>query len=111
MKNTISFETAKAYIERFRSNRDNIEVPEFKGSLSFSETFEVEAFKALVDQPGCVGVRIYYGMKDDLKICAVIVGVNAENQDVVGDYRTGERDIIIEDSELCPPVCAPISAF
>ena len=41
MKNTISYETAKSYIERFRNNRNNIEVPEFKGSLSLSETFEV----------------------------------------------------------------------
>ena len=44
MKNTISYETAKSYIDRFRANRDSIEVPEFKGSLSFSETFHVEAF-------------------------------------------------------------------
>jgi len=111
MKNTISYETAKSYIERFRNNRNNTEVPEFKGSLSLSETFEVEAFRALVAQPGCVGVRIYYGMKEDLKICAVIVGVNAENQDMVGAARSGENDIIIEDSQLCPPICSPISAF
>ena len=111
MKNTISYETDKSYIERFRNNRNNIEVPEFKGSLSLSETFEVEAFRALVAQPGCVGVRIYYGMKEDLKICAVIVGVNAENQDMVGAARSGENDIIIEDFQLCPPICSPISAF
>ena len=111
MKNTISYETAKSYIERFRNNRNNIEVPEFKGSLSLSETFEVEAFRALVAQPGCVGVRIYYGMKEDLNICAVIVGVNAENQDMVGVFRGGENEIIVEDSALCPPICAPNSGF
>ena len=111
MKNTISYETAKSYIDRFRANRDSIEVPEFKGSLSFSETFHVEAFKALVAQPGCVGVRIYYGMKEDLKICAVIVGVNADDNDMVGVLRGAETDIIIEDSELCPPLCSPNPAF
>ena len=111
MKNIISFETAKSYIERFRTNRDSIEIPEFKGSLSFSETFDVEAFKALVAQQGCVGVRIYYGMKEDLKICAVIVGVNADDKDMVGVLRGAETDIIIEDSSMCPPICPPSSAF
>jgi hypothetical protein len=50
-------------------------------------------------------------MKEDLKICAVIVGVNAENQDMVGVFRGGENEIIIEDSALCPPICAPNSGF
>jgi hypothetical protein len=111
MKNTISYERAKSYIERFRNNRNIIEVPEFKGSLSLSETFEVEAFRALVAQPGCVGVRIYYGMKEVLKICAVIVGVNAELHPISKGSGITGNEIIFGDSALCPPICAPNSGF
>ncbi|MBU3715398.1 MAG: hypothetical protein FGM46_10715, partial [Ferruginibacter sp.] len=75
--NFISLQEAKELTKRYRDNFDSIPVPDFKDCLSYSETFDTTAIKALIEQPGCVGFRVYYGMKEEKKICAIFVGVNA----------------------------------
>lgn len=111
MDNLISYDAAKEMIMRYRENYGNVEVPEFKNALPLSETFNVSAFRKLIDQPGCVKVRAYYAMKANKQVCIVIVAVNEQDQDMVGLLRGGETDIIIEDSLICPPDCSPSSGF
>jgi hypothetical protein len=110
MENIIPYEEAKKLIERYRQNWQNIPTSGYANSLSLSETFSAEAFRKLLDQPGCVGVRIYYGMKEDLKICAILVGVDVQDRDMVGVLKGGEDEVIIEDGKFCPPFC-PVSGF
>lgn len=111
MENIISYELAKNFIERYRQNWQNVPTAGYADSLSLTETFSAEAFRKLLDQPGCVGVRIYYGMNEDLKICAILVGVDAQDRDMVGALKGGEEDVIIELGKFCPPFCAQSSGF
>lgn len=111
MENIISYEEAKKLIDRYRQNWQNVLASGYADSLSLTETFSAEAFRKLLDQHGCVSVRIYYGMKEDLKICAILVGVDAQDRDMVGVLKGGDEDVIIEYGKTCPPFCAPVSAF
>jgi hypothetical protein len=52
----------------------------------------------ILDQPGCVGLRIYYAMEDNGNHQFVIVGVNANGDDLYD----GE---IMEHIITCPPIC------
>lgn len=56
-------------------------------------------------------MRIYYGMKEDLKICAILVGVDAQDRDMVGTFKGGEDDVIVEYGKLCPPFCPTGAGF
>ena len=111
MDNLISYAAAKEMILRYRENFGTIETPEFKDTLSLSETFNVSAFRLLIDQPGCVKVRAYHGMKSNNKICILLVAVNAQDEDMVGSLKGGNEDIIVEDASFCPPLCASSSGF
>lgn len=112
MDNLISYAVAKDMILRYRENYGAIEVPEFKNALPLSETFNVSAFRLLIDQPGCVKVRAYHGMKLNNQICIILVAVNAQDEDMVGVLKGGDEDIIIEDASFCPPDCStPTSGF
>lgn len=99
--NFISLQEAKELTKRYRDNFDSIATPDFTNSLSYSETFDAAAVKALIDQPGCVGFRVYYGMKEDKKICAIFVGVNTQDEDMLN----GAESIIVEKGKICPPYC------
>lgn len=99
--NFISLQEAKELTKRYRDNFDNIATNDFKNSLSYSETFDADAIRALIEQPGCVSFRVYYGMKEDKKICAILVGVNAQDQDILN----GAESIIVEKGKICPPNC------
>jgi hypothetical protein len=118
MKNSISLDLAKkmtALYRRYREDIDSLPVA-IKDILPISETFGREAFDAVLSQEGCTGVRIYYGMSDDLKVHAIIVGVNEKNEDMLpaltaplATSSTTRDPVIIEDSSFCPPYCAPAS--
>ena len=111
----------------FRENKDRILLDEFQGKdlLANAETFDRTAFDKLLAQPGCQKLRIYYGMDAELKVHAIIVGVDAENRDILhsttvlatddntilstesGELITlGEGEgVIVEVGTRCPPDC------
>ena len=96
----------------FRSQKEMILGPNFQGQsiLPLSESFDAEIFKTLLESPGCVRVRIYYGMSADLKLHAIIVGVNDKDEDIIPvDEDTLVGEPIIEESVRCPPNCPPAS--
>ena len=86
-----------------------------KNILPFSETFDRAAFDALLAQPGCTALRIYYGMDPTLKVHAITVGVNAKNEDLlpgegnVVASATEEEPPIVEAGTRCPEDCPPPS--
>jgi hypothetical protein len=106
----ISLETAIAMTTRYRAQKDTILAPGLPGRdlLPISETFDRAAFDGLLAQPGCTGVRIYYGMNESLQLRAVIVGVNAKDEDILPTQTAPDAEIL-DISKLCPPVCAPAS--
>ncbi len=97
----ISPELAQELIDRYRKNVDNMTTPDFKGSMIYSERFEAAAIQAILDQPGCVSFRIYFGMKDDKTICSIFYGVDAEGNDIVA----AEKPVIVDKGLPCPPNC------
>lgn len=91
----------------YRNNRKLMLAPDFSESLHLSETFDVAAIKAILDQPGCVKFRSYFGMDEEKKTCLIFVGVNANDEDMVeGVYAQG---VIVDKGEKCPPDCPPVS--
>lgn len=100
----ISLQTAKELIGRYRENFKDIATPEYKDSLKYSETFNAAAIKAILDQPGCVSFRAYYGMKEDDSMCLIFFGVDANDNNIINS-TTGGEDVIVEDGKECPPSC------
>ena len=53
----------------------------------------------LLDQPGCVGMRMYYALNDEGVKQLILVGVDAEGNDM-------EDGVVVDGSRICPPDCA-----
>jgi hypothetical protein len=81
--------------------------------LPICETFNRAAFDTLLAETGCTAVRIYYGMSDDLKVHAIVVGVNSDNEDILPAVALTEMSdtdpVIIEEAFRCPDYCPPKS--
>ncbi len=52
----------------------------------------------ILNQDDCMGVRIYYGIGDDGKKNLILVGAEADENDMVDG-------IIVERLSPCPPLC------
>lgn len=100
----ISLETAKELIGRYRDNYEDMASPAYADSLKYSETFDASAIRAIIDQPGCVEFRTYYGMKEDLGVCLVFFGVDKNGNNIIQSGNGGE-DVIVEYGKACPPDC------
>ncbi len=100
----ISLATAKDLIGRYRENFNDIATPQFKESLKYSETFDASAIRAILDQPGCISFRAYYGMKEDEGVCLVFFGVDANDNNIINSTTGGEA-VIVEWGKDCPPNC------
>lgn len=64
--------------------------------------FDRSIFDKILAQTDCIGVRYYYGRKDDGTPCLVLVGVDSKGADIT-------IGILGEDAILCPPMCPPAS--
>jgi hypothetical protein len=73
----------------------------FPGDL-LAGFFGKATLQRMLNQDGCVGIRIYYGLTTDKKPSFVLVGVNADEEDL---YQ-GE---LAEYATPCPPFCDPHS--
>jgi hypothetical protein len=71
----ISLQTAIDMTTLYRANRPS--------NFPICETFEVDAINKLLATDGCVFFRIYYGMKENLLVDAILVAVNAEGEDIL----------------------------
>lgn len=112
---SISLGAAIAMTALYRQEKDNILADPFKDQkiMTLCETFERSAFDALLGEEGCTAVRIYYGMSPDLKMHAIVVGVNSNNEDILppaaGSLAMDPAPVILEESFRCPDDCPPVS--
>ncbi len=60
--------------------------------------FGKETIQKIIDQDGCVGIRYYYALTDEGKPALVLVGVDANENDIIDG-------VIAEVSLPCPPYC------
>jgi hypothetical protein len=113
MNHFISLATAVDMTTRFRDHRENVLKTEYQGQnvLAFSETFDKAAFDVLLGKSEATALRIYYGMDEYLKIHAIIVAVDANNEDILPTApaaATVDEDII-DNGNRCPDLCPPQS--
>ena len=111
MNHFISLLEGIAMTTLYRAEKENILKPPFQGQniLPLSEAFSREPFDTLLAKPGCQGMRIYYGMSEDLKIHAIIVATDADGNDLLPEETVssnlGEEDDIFERGNRCPDIC------
>lgn len=96
MNHSILLEDAVAMTASYR-----LSIP---AGMPVSETFELASINALLSQPGCTALRIYYGKKVDGNIHAILVGVDANGEDITGG-------VLLEEGYRCPPYCPPPSVL
>lgn len=93
----------------YRANR-----PE---NFPVAETFAKEAVLALLSVESAAYLRIYYGMKTDGSVHAILVAAGQDQQDILpgpagsdtlSSASAGEP-LILEDGFRCPPYCPPSS--
>ncbi len=106
-ENLITLAQAVTMTSRYRENRNTILKEEYQGNnlLLTCETFDRQSFDDVLGQDGCVKVRVYFGMDEKLQVKAIIVGVNAMDEDIL--VTNDEK--IVEDGSMCPTMCPPPS--
>jgi hypothetical protein len=109
MNHFISLQTAIDMTSLYRSQRENILKTEFQNQkiLPLSEQFERAPFDTLLEKENCEGLRIYYGMSEDLKIHAIIVATDENGQDILPEENSlsNSGEDIFENSNRCPDIC------
>lgn len=68
-------------------------------SATIAHYFGSNAIQAILDQENCVGIRIYYGLKDNGEKQLVITGVNSAGNDLY-------NGLLAERSLSCPTDCS-----
>lgn len=103
----ISLQSAIDMTTHYRANRPS--------NFPICETFEKEAIQKLLDTTGCASFRIYYGMKADDQVDAILVAADAEGNDILPPSApavSGTDDpVILEDGYRCPDDCPPSSSL
>jgi hypothetical protein len=59
---------------------------------------------ALLAQPGCAGLRYYYGRNAGGQDTLILIGVDQDGNDQV-------QGIVMEECFLCPPVCGTANSL
>jgi hypothetical protein len=113
MDHFISLTTAAEKTARFRTYCEEILKEEYQGQnlLPMSETYDRGVFDTLLAKTEATAVRIYYGMDESLKIHAIIVAVNENNEDILpgASLTAVEGEEIINSGVRCPELCPATS--
>ncbi|PKV63122.1 hypothetical protein [Pontibacter ramchanderi] len=64
-----------------------------------SHLFGAETVRNLLEQEGCVGMRIYYALDDNGEQQLLLVGTDAEGNDMT-------EGLILDLASPCPPDCS-----
>lgn len=76
------------------------------------ETFRREAVVLMLANPQCVSMRIYYGLKADGTVHAILVAADENGADILPITLPGsgeEEGVILQDAQRCPDECLPPS--
>lgn len=113
MKNLMPLSEGKLMVKTYLENKSKVLPSDL--TLPNTETFDSDAFVELLNQPDCVKIRLYYGMNEKLEICAIILGVDSNGNEITikgnkNSVSINEPDeYVIEISTKCPPNCPPES--
>lgn len=114
MNHFISLQEAAQMTATYRQNREQILGTAYRNQniLPLAESFDRAAFDQLLQKPGCVGLRIYYGMNTQYQVHAVIVAYDQNNADMLpssSSLTETEEEDILERGLRCPEQCPPDS--
>lgn len=113
MTNFIPLDQAVTMTSRYRKEMNEILAQPFQGQniLAICETFEKEDILKVLNKPECTKLRVYYGMDENKKIHAIIVAVNANNEDILPKIEAEEtiEEDILDNAFRCPIYCPPSS--
>jgi hypothetical protein len=99
----------------YRENKEGILASQYQNTniLPICESFNRSIFDTILAQQNCEGIRLYFGMDQNLNVRMIIVGVNGDNEDMVPEVNSieTEDDNIGEDGIRCPTNCPPPSVL
>ena len=125
-RHRITLDNAKQLTKKYRDNKKKILKDEYgnKPTLPICETFDRDAFEELLAVPGCVSIRAYFGMDEELNVKLIFVAVNDKNEDILPQVQilpegdtgmlamSSDDDVPISNTgDRCPPTCPPPSGL
>lgn len=87
----ITLAEASAMTKRYRDS--------VSATATIAHLFGEGAIQSILDQEGCKGIRIYYGLNEENEKQLIITGVDANGNDLY-------NGILAERSYTCPSVCS-----
>lgn len=75
-----------------------------QGAMSKGGFFGKNIFNRILNQPGCIGIHIYYAQRDDGRQTLVLAGVDRMGRHFA-KWPFGD------DTLFCPPFCAPSNSL
>ena len=87
----ISLDEAKQMTHAYQN------APQFQG-LTVASMIDKEAYQLVIDQPNCVNIRTYFGLNNEEKLTIVIVGVDANGEDMTDG-------VLVNRGNDCPNMC------
>ena len=107
MPHFITLREASLMTATYKARKDSILDPIFQNTdiLANCETFDRDAIDAILAQPGCTQLRIYYGMDNSLQVHAILVGVDENDDDLLPANPDAPNTQIAEMSRRCPQLC------
>lgn len=92
---TVTLDEAKSFTANYRNANS--------GAIK-AHTVGKNKLNSILNQTGCVGVKMYYGLDEDEAKCLVLVGVKEDGTDMTSG-------VIVERNPPCPPYCDDQSAL
>jgi hypothetical protein len=95
----IARSTAKAWTANFR---------ELNPSGTEAHFFGADIIKQVLAEDGCVGIRMYYALDDKQQPQILLVGVNAQGQNLMPQEQAlngNDPNVIVDASWPCPTYC------
>jgi hypothetical protein len=93
--------TAKEWTSNFRSKSTS-------SDEVLAHYFGFEVIQKILDQSGCVGIRIYYALDDNGEKKLLLVGVDSKGENLLpleGGRTDDDGDIVADYSWPCPDYC------
>jgi hypothetical protein len=93
MSRTINLENAAEFTHSFQQSA------KFSNE-TISSIFDKEDLLQVLNQDGCVGIRIYNALNSDNKMTHVVVGIDGNGDDMTDGT-------LLDYAKLCPDDCPP----
>jgi hypothetical protein len=111
MNHEIPVTQAAEMTRSYRTMNNDILKTEYQNQnlLPLCETFDRAALDTLLAQDDCKQIRIYYGMDENYKVHAILVGVDGNGNDMIPHMP--KDGVTMENAYRCPTDCPSASTL